>query len=393
MDAICALHAALRRKGSSQWILDADINSCFDKIDQEMLLKKLPVFTQVIRRWLKAGTVIFDKWEPTESGTPQGSPISPLLMNVALDGMERLFGCENSRGNRVQASAKSGLDKGITIVRYADDFVATAPTKERIETYLLPKLKTFLEARGLRLNTEKTRIVHINDRFDFLGFTFVRQGGRLLTKPSKKAASIHLKRLKTHLSHNKQTPAARVVQQLNPVIRGWANYYRHGASKAVFARVAYSMFAMVWRWARRRHPTKSARWVKQRYFRYEDWAFHEKGAVLLRHYKIQVSRFIKVTGKASPMNPDEAEHWKKRRKRGREQVTYREVVRHLHRRQDYCCALCGIAFEEEDPIEKHHMRARSQGGEDRMDNLVLVHRWGHKAYHVRRSKKYKAARA
>ena len=384
MDAICALHAALRCKGSSRWILDADINSCFDKIDQEMLLKKLPVFTQVIRRWLKAGTVTFDKWESTDSGTPQGSPISPLLMNVALDGMERLFGCENSQGNRVSASDKRGLNKGITLVRFADDLVVTAPTKERIETYILPKLKAFLKAHGLTLSKVKTRIVHLDERFDFLGFTFMRQGGRLLTKPSKKGIAAHLKQLKRYLRTHLGAPAVRVVKELNAIIRGWTNYYRHGTSKAIFNKVRHRLFQMLWRWANRRHRNKSRRWIRRRYFR-EDWAFHEKGAVLLRHDIVPVTRFTKVTGKASPMNPDEAEYWEKRRHKRRGRETHPEVDRELQRRQGYGCGLCGVAFEEDDLAEKHHIQPRSQGGSDDIDNLMLIHRWCHTAYHARRN--------
>ena len=251
MDAICALHAALRRKESSRWILDADINKCFERISHKALLSKLPVFTRVIERWLKAGVVTFDKWEPTDRGLAQGGPISPLLMNVALDGMERLFGSENSRGNRVQASAKTGLDKGITLVRYADDLVAIAPTKERIEKYLLPKLKTFLKTCGLILSPMKTRVVHLDERFDFLGFTFMRQGGKLLTKPSKKAVQAHLKQIKAYLRNNASAPTLQVVKELTRVIRGWANYYRHGASKAIFYRINHRMFEMLWKWARR----------------------------------------------------------------------------------------------------------------------------------------------
>jgi len=384
MDAVCALHAALRCKGSSQWILDADINSCFDKIEQEVLLKKLPVFTQVIRHWLKAGTVTFDKWEPTDSGTPQGSPLSPLLMNVALDGMERLFGSENSRGDRVCASSKTGLDKGITLVRFADDLVVIAPTKEHIETYVLPKLKAFLKARGLTLSQVKTRIVHLDEQFDFLGFTFVRQGGRLLTKPSKKGIAAHLKQLKRYLRTHLGAPAVRVVKELNAIIRGWTNYFRHGASKAVFNKVRHRLFQMLWRWANRRHRNKSRRWIRRRYFR-EDWAFHEKGAVLLRHDIVPVTRFTKVTGKASPMNPDEAEYWEKRRHKRRGRETHPEVDRELQRRQDYGCGLCGVAFEEDDLAEKHHIQPRSQGGSDDIDNLMLIHRWCHTAYHARRN--------
>ena len=216
MDAICAIHSALRRKGSSQWILDADISKCFDRIDHNALLKKLPVFTRTIRRWLKAGIVTFGKWQANETGAPQGGPLSPLLMNIVLDGMERLFGCENSRGNRVCASAKTGLDKGITLVRYADDFVIIAPTKERLESYVLPKMQSFLQECGLELSQKKTRIVHLSERFDFLGFTFVRQGGRVLTKPSKKAVKAHLEAIKEYLRSHLAVPTLQVVKETHP---------------------------------------------------------------------------------------------------------------------------------------------------------------------------------
>jgi len=385
MDAVCAVHAALRRKESSRWILDADINKCFEHISHKALLKKLPVFTQVIERWLKAGVVTFDKWEPTDRGLAQGGPISPLLMNVALDGMERLFGSENSRGNRVQASAKTGLDNGITLVRYADDLVAIAPTKERIEKYLLPKLKTFLKSCGLTLSPMKTRIVHLDERFDFLGFTFIHQGGRLLTKPSKKAVQAHLKQIKAYLRNNASAPTLQVVKELTRVIRGWANYYRHGASKAIFYQISHRMFEMLWKWACRRHCNKANTWIRWKYFR-ADWAFHDKGVALLRHGQIPVTRFTKVTGKHSPMNPDEAQYWRKRRNKRRECLTYKEVDRTLHRRQQYRCALCGVAFEEHDLIDTHHIKPRSEGGSNDVDNLNLVHAWCHKAYHSRRGK-------
>lgn len=374
MDAICALHAALRRKGSSRWILDADISKCFDNIEHTALLNKLPVFTRTIERWLKAGATSSGR------GTPQGGPISPMLMNVALDGMERLLGGENSRGNRVSASSKTGLNKGITLVRYADDFVVIAPTKERLESYVLPKLQAFLKQCGLTLSQKKTRIAHLNERFDFLGFTFMRQGGKLLAKPSKKAIKAHLKQIKAYLRSHVQVPTLRVVKELTRVIRGWINYYRHGTSKQIFNKISHRTFELLWKWARRRHQNKPSTWIRKKYFR-ADWAFHSKEAALLRHNQVPVTRFVKVTGKYSPLNPDEAEYWRTRRNKRRECLTYKEVDRTLHRLQEYSCALCGIAFEENDYI--NHIR--SQGGGNELENLKLVHNWCRKAYHSRRT--------
>ena len=396
MDAVSALHAALRRKGSSQWILDADVRGCFDNLSHEALLTRLPVFTQAIRRWLKAGAVEFGRKLETEAGVPQGGPLSPLLMNVALDGMERLFGSERPDGRRICASARRGLNRGITLVRYADDLVVVAPSRERIEQYVLPKLGHFLAERGLSLNKAKTRIVHVNEGFDFLGFSFRRQGGKLLNKPSKASVLTHLRRIKAYLNGHKQLPAARVVQQLNPVIRGWANYYRHGVSKTVFFYVDHRLWRMLWLWARRRHPKKSAQWVKDRYFgryRGRDWIFNENGAVLLQHSWIPVTRHVKVTGKASPLNPAEAAYWARRRERQRARLTYKWKHRELLRRQGFRCGLCGIAFALGDPLENHHVRPRREGGSDGLENRMLVHRWCHRAHHVRSSRAYRAARA
>ena len=397
MDAVCALHAALCHKGSSRWILKADISGCFDHLSHTALLAQLPVFTETIRRWLKAGTVEFGRMKETLAGAPQGSPLSPLLMNVALDGMGRLFGSEAPDGRRVCASARKGLNRGITLVRYADDVVTVAPSKERIEDYLLPKLKQFLSERGLSLSEAKTRIVCVDECFDFLGFTFMRQGGKLLVKPCKQNVLAHLRRVKAYLNAHKQTPAARVIQELNPVLRGWANYQRHSNAKETLNYCDHRVWAMLWRWALRRHPRKSRQWIKDRYFsRYQgrDWTFGEKGAVLFRHGSLPVTRFVKVRGKASPMNPDEATYWEARRRSRHEVITYAWGRRRLLRRQRYRCVMCGLPFEEEESIDNHHVRPRGEGGSDVLENLMLAHRWCHRAHHVRRSRVYrKAARA
>src|SRR5690349_17718237 len=121
MDAVEAIYIALGQKGSSRWILDADISGCFDGIAHQPLLARLPTFTGTIERWLKAGSIDMGTWSASEAGTPQGGIISPLAANVALDGMERLFGCEDRDGNPVKAVTKKGMDKSVVLIRYADD--------------------------------------------------------------------------------------------------------------------------------------------------------------------------------------------------------------------------------------------------------------------------------
>ena len=307
MDAIAAIHTTMSRKDSSPWVLDADISGCFDNLDHSPLLAKLPVFTATLHRWLKAEVVELGSLTPTDTGTPQGGVISPLLANVALDGMERLFDAEDADGRPKAPAFRRGNNKGIAVIRYADDVVITAPTREVLETYVRPRLEHFLQERGLAFNEAKTRIVHIREGVNFLGF-HLRQVGRrepkLLTVPRKANVLAHLREIRAYLDAHKQTPAVQVIKALNPVIRGWAQYYRHVSAKAVLAKVAHAQGAMLWRWARRRHPKKGRAWVKAHYYGEEaPWTFRAGKAEFVRPDRTPITRFTKVTGRYSPYDP------------------------------------------------------------------------------------------
>jgi RNA-directed DNA polymerase len=164
MDAITAITTTLSQQGSSRWLLDADIKGCFDAIDHTALLARVPVFATVIRRWLKAGVVELGHYADTEAGTPQGGVISPLLANIALDGMERLFGSETPEGSPLPPARRKHPNTGISLIRYADDFVVTAPTREVLEAYVQPRITAFLAERGLTLSEAKTRVVHVTEQ-------------------------------------------------------------------------------------------------------------------------------------------------------------------------------------------------------------------------------------
>jgi len=268
MDAIAAIHTTMSRKDSSPWVLDADISGCFDNLDHSPLLAKLPVFTATLHRWLKAGVVELGSLMPTDTGTPQGGVGRSLLL-VALDGMERLFDAEYADGRPKAPAFRRGHNKGIAVIRYADDVVITAPTREVLETYARPRLEKFLQERGLALSEAKTRIVHITEGFNFLGFHIRKFGkrGTLLAVPQKAKVLKHVRAIRAYLDAHKQTPAVTVIRALNPVIRGWANYYRYCAAKHVFQKVRHAQWHMLWVWAKRRHPKKGRRGVKARYFR------------------------------------------------------------------------------------------------------------------------------
>jgi RNA-directed DNA polymerase len=225
MDAIEAIHITTNRQDCRPWILDADISGCFANIDHGPLLAKRPVFTTTLRQWLKAGVVEVGFFSPTDTGTPQGGVCSPLLANVALDGMERLFDAEDADGRPKRPSLRKGLNKGIAVRRYADDFVITAPTRDVLETYARPRVEQFLQERGLALSEAKTRIVHSKEGFNFLGFHIRQFGtqGKLLSVPQKDKVLKHVRAMRSYLDAHKQTPAGRVIKELNPLIRGWAN--------------------------------------------------------------------------------------------------------------------------------------------------------------------------
>jgi RNA-directed DNA polymerase len=348
------------------------------------LLATLPVFTTTLRHWLKAGVVEVGFFSPTEAGTPQGGVISPLLANVALDGMERLFDAEHADGRPKTPACRRGKNRGIAVTRYADDFVITAPTREVLETYVRPQIEKFLQERGLTLNEAKTRIVRITEGFHFLGFhirTFGRQG-KLLTVPQKEKVVKHLRGIRSYLDAHKQVPAGRAIKDRNPIIRGWANYYRHCVAKHVLQKVRHNQWQMLWNWAKRRHPEKSKNWVKARYFRDDGyWTFCEGKAELVKPDKTPITRFIKVIGRSSPYDPALKEYWIKRKKQQVGRETYQKQRLMLLQRQEYRCALCRTPFIPGEVMETDHIILKSQGGSDDLNNQRLVHPWCHRQRH------------
>ena len=395
MDAIVAIHRNLNGRGTSEWILDADISGCFDNIDHETLLARLPVFTTAVRRWLKAGIIEGGAAKTTDAGTPQGGILSPLLANVALDGMEKLFGSESATGRRLVPALRRGMNKGVSLIRYADDFVVTAPNRAVLESHVLPALCDFLAGRGLKLSEAKTKIVHTDEGFDFLGFNIRRFGRKVLTKPQKEKVLIHLRGIRDFLIRNRQTPTPIVISELAPVIRGWSSYYRYGASKETLRYADYRLWQMLWRWSLRRHRNKPKKWVRAHYFKQvgqRDWVFHGrrvdtgKEATLCTHSEISVKRFVKVKGRATPMNPDEADYWDTRRWERMVDATYSKRRKRLLEQQGGACAMCGVQFDPDQDlhfIDVHHDRPRHSGGSDQPSNLMAIHRWCHHGHHMR----------
>lgn len=386
MDAIQQIYLTLRHKGSSEWILDADLSGCFDNIAHTPLLDKIPVFDEVIQKWLKAGVVEWGKQTETEKGTPQGGVISPLLANIALDGLEKLFGSETTEGQYRSPKERIGPNKGVSLIRYADDFVVIAPTREILEDYVLPTLKEFLAEKGLSFNETKTRIVHRKEGFNFLGFNIRWYGNILLTKPQKEKVQLFLGRIKQVLQTHQQAPTELIIKLLNPIIQGWTNYYQHAASKDTFDYVKHRIWQMLWQWAKRRHPKKRMKWIKERYFKKEgnrDWVFYAGKMTLRNPADTPINRYFKVKGKSSPYNPAQRDYWGLRKKQLVERQTANHLKRQVLQQQDYQCGHCKLPFYPDEAIDLHHRTPHKQGGTDEATNRLAIHQHCHYQIHQR----------
>ena len=214
----------LSRANSPQWILEGDIKGCFDNISHKWMLENVPMDKIILQKWLKAGYVYEEKLFPTEAGTPQGGIISPTLANWTLDGLEKTlrdkFTEVSKTGNPVHKTSKHQVN----LVQYADDFIITGKSKELLENEVKPLVDNFLKERGLTLSTEKTKMTHIEEGFDFLGWNFRKYDGKMLIKPSKKNVKAFLGKIRETVKANKTAKQENLIGLLNPMIRGWANY-------------------------------------------------------------------------------------------------------------------------------------------------------------------------
>ena len=314
-DAIGQCFNALNRRCSAQWILEGDIKACFDRISHDWLMANIPNEKAILYHWLKAGYLERHVLHPTDEGTPQGGIVSPVLANLTLDGLEKELHNAFSR-------PRKGQENLVNLVRYADDFIITGRSKELLENEVLPLVVTFLRRRGLELSIEKTRITHIADGFDFLGQNVRKYGGKLLIRPSKKSIHAFLTKVRQIIKANAQSSAGTLVVLLNPIIRGWANYHCHVVSKVVFNSVDHAIFKSLWRWAKRRHPNKPNRWIKDKYFQSvgsRNSVFHGKldgkNYTLYSAARTPIKRHVKVKSRANPFDPQWYDYFEQRQRR------------------------------------------------------------------------------
>jgi RNA-directed DNA polymerase len=378
-DAIDQCHRVLSLRTSAQWIFEGDIRACFDSLSHDWLVTHIPLDKAILRKWLQAGFMDQHLLLPTETGVPQGGVISPVIMNLALTGLERHI---TSAFPTFQGTHRTKVH----VIRFADDFIITGSAKDFLEQEVQPLVEQFLAERGLALAREKTRVTHIEEGFDFLGTCVRKYHGKLLCTPAKKNVRSFLDTIRGIVKRHKQALTGNLIMQLNPVIRGWAQYHQHGASKRTFAKVDHQVFTLLWQWARRRHPRKSRHWIRDKYFRTEDgnnWVFFghvtrpngtPQDVRLFRASSVPIRRHTKIKGEANPYDPQWEPYFEARlgvrmahNLRGR-----RHLIR-LWKEQDGLCAVCQQRITHLTGWHSHHLVWRTHGGSDRTENRVLLH--------------------
>ena len=398
-------------KGRDTWVLDADIKGFFDNIAHSTILDMIEGFPakESIKEWLEAGFVHKGHKTLTDKGTPQGGVISPLLANIGLHGLENLLTSQTVT-KKYKTTRRSGKNIGkvianyvkkpkLNIIRYADDFVVTAECREYLEE-AQNLIKEWLSQRGLEINEAKTRIVNVEEGFNFLGFNIRSYQGKLLIKPQKEKVLQFCKKIGDIIKSCYSWTQINLIKKLNPILVGFANYYRGAVSKDIFSYISHRVWGYLWKWAKRRHPKKGKKWVYNRYFRTykgQKWTFMCEGTnrsgkeqryTLTNIARdIPIIRHIKVKGSASPDDPSLKEYWEKRyESMGKKLWARGSKYELIARKQGYRCPVCNDPLFNGERIETHHIVSVKDGGSSDIENLIHLHSPCHKQEHSKTSK-------
>ena len=389
-DAIEQCCNTLCRPTSAQWILEADIKSCFDEISHEWLLSHIPMDRKLLRKWLAAGFIERQVHAPTTTGTPQGGVISPALMNLTLDGLEPLLA--------QHFPPRSG--KLVNLVRYADDFIITGRSKEILENEVKPLVTNFLKERGLQLSEKKTRITHVIEGFDFLGRHIRKYPNgptqqKLLTRPSRPNVQAFLAGIKTFFNENLHTPVDKLLIRLNPKVRGWALFHRSSASKEIFSYVDSRIFHELEYWMHRRHPRKTLLWCYRKYFTntgnrsyvlqtsFPDRRGKPRTIRLFKAADVPIKRHVKIKAAANPFLPEWESYFEERIALQMKDSFYGyDKLLRLWFNQDGLCPQCGQKITRDTGWNLHHRIRLVDGGDDSMANLILLHPACHQQLHA-----------
>lgn len=389
-DAIERCFRALGKRGAAQWVLEADIKGCFDHISHAWLLGNVPMDKRLLKQWLDCGYMEDSAWFATEAGTPQGGIISPTLANIALDGLERLL----SSTFREKRRKGKTISPKVNLIRYADDFVITGTSQELLVNEVKPLVERFLAERGLTLSAEKTKVTHIGEGFDFLGQNVRAYNGKLLIKPSAANYKACVDKIRGIIKAHRTAAQATLIRKLNPVIRGWANFHRHVVASRIFTSVDDDIWHALWRWARRRHPSKQKTWIRRRYFHVvgrRSWVFACKNdgpsgngywVELCKAGDTRIRRHTMIRMGANPFDPDWETYFEERLGlKMQVGLAGRKRLLRLWQAQGGTCPVCGQSITKESGWHVHHIVRRVDGGRSESANLVMVHPNCHQQIH------------
>lgn len=403
-DAIEAIYNKLAQ-GKKQWIFEGDFKGCFDNLDHKHILEQVNSFPAkgIIAKWLSAGYVDNDVFVNTNTGTPQGGIVSPLLANIALHGMEDELGIVYRKAKKDKKTGRydyeiNPLKCKIALVRYADDFVVMCETKEDAFS-MYNRLKPYLSKRGLELAQDKTKVTHITEGFDFLGFNIRRytnikgndNRSKLLIKPSKKSIKEFKSKIKAIFKECNGTNVLNLVRKLKPVIIGTANYWKTTVAKKIFAMMDHYIWKKTYKFLRQLHPHKSWRkWISNRYFKPDihgisknKWLLTDPGGKyqLKPMALTQIVRHELVKYKNSPYDAELKDYFERRAIREFNGKST-EFKQKLAKKQKYICPFCGCSLiHGNEALESHHKIPRIQGGKNELKNYLLVHTSCHILWH------------
>lgn len=386
----------------SKWIYDADVEKCFDRINHHYLLGKLSqgpnslIYRQV-QAWLKAG--ILEKgcpFTPTDMGTPQGGVISPLLANVALHGLEgKIMEALKEEKSTIKTREQT------KVIRYADDFLIMTPERKWMEVAIKATDKHLAEI-GLNIKKAKTRLLHSLDKdlcpdkdtsFKFLGFKIQqlpvgkrnpRRAGnnrkvywKVIIIPHPNKVSLHFDQIRSVIK--KCTKPSEVVRRLNPVIRGWTNYFRVSDAATVKQVAWYNkrLFILVSNWQKRIYHTRKPLDNLWKTVGTNKWRFYAKSngkEFILLNYQVvawSVNTYTKVNGDASPYDGNH-EYWLKRTS-----TKDPRVFAYLMKKQQGHCPICGEIMLATDKVQVDHIIPRAKGGSEKTNNQQVVHKECH----------------
>lgn len=363
-DAIAQCFTILAKRCAPIWVLEGDIKGCFDNISHEWMIKNIPINTKALYSFIKSGYIESGRLFSTDTGLGQGSPLSPIICNMVLDGLEGTI--RKSVESLVLGKKKSS--PMVNFVRYADDFIVTARNKETLTEFVLPSVENFLKERGLRLSKEKTGITHVQTGFDFLGSNIRKYGDKLLIKPSPKNIKQCMEKIRQKIKSQKSVSQESLIRDLNPMIRGWTNYHQFNVSSKIFHTIDHQVFKSLWKWAERRHPNKGKKWIRKRYFHSlgnDNWTFavfskdnssgkNRECLALTKASMTKITRFTKIKSEANPFDLRYSQYFEER---DAMKMLYsssgKNFLTKLYKKQNGLCMICGKKITKESSFTIH----------------------------------------